>query len=35
VDGEALGFAPQVIRVAPRALTVIVPDERNVLFGGD
>jgi YegS/Rv2252/BmrU family lipid kinase len=35
VDGEALGFAPQVIRVAPLSLTVVVPDVRNDLFAGD
>jgi YegS/Rv2252/BmrU family lipid kinase len=34
VDGEALGFTPQVVRVAPRALTVVVPDARNDLFAG-
>ncbi len=35
VDGEVLGFAPQVVRVAPRALTVVVPDVKNDLFVGD
>jgi YegS/Rv2252/BmrU family lipid kinase len=35
VDGEILGFAPQAVRVAPRALTVVVPDVKNDLFVGD
>ncbi|MGD0116327.1 MAG: diacylglycerol kinase family protein [Dehalococcoidia bacterium] len=33
VDGEVLGLAPQVIRVVPRALTVVVPKAKNELFG--
>jgi diacylglycerol kinase (ATP) len=32
VDGEVLGFPPHVIRVAPAALTVVVPDAHNALF---
>jgi diacylglycerol kinase family enzyme len=32
VDGEILSFAPRVIRIAPAALTVVVPDAENELF---
>ncbi len=35
VDGEALDFVPVAIRVAPRALTVVVPDAPSHLFAGD
>ena len=34
-DGEFVGYAPLRLRVVPRALQVLMPDEANPLFGAD